>query len=101
MTCRPPPRFIWSDWFRDQVVASAQGIDDVACSSWYRTPSENAAVGGDPFSQHQVGWGIDIVGAGASAVAKEARLRGLVTVNEGDHHHIQLFPAGTLRRLLG
>jgi hypothetical protein len=72
----------------------------LVCTSWGRTPEENAAVGGDPFSQHLVGWGVDVVGPDSSVFAKRARIAGLTTVQESDHLHVQAFPAGILKRLL-
>jgi hypothetical protein len=80
---------------------AAAGQLDVTATSWYRSRQENARVGGDPFSQHLVGWAIDAVGPDQQAFAKGLRMRGITTVQESDHIHFQAFPAGILRLLFG
>jgi hypothetical protein len=86
--------------FVNRTMAAA-GQLDVSPTSWYRSPIDNARVGGDPFSQHLVGWAIDAVGPDQQAFAKGLRVRGITTVQESDHIHFQAFPAGILRLLLG
>lgn len=103
MTVKRPPRMfegppLWS--FEARLMAAGRNTD-VTATSWYRSPLENARVGGDPWSQHQVGWGLDVVGPGQSQFAKLARMTGLTVVQEASHVHVQLFPKGILRRLLG
>lgn len=102
MPCRPPPKFLQQFAFHAfrQAALLAGRNADVTCTSWYRNPIENAAVGGDRFSQHQLAWAIDVVGPGATQFAKSARTFGLTAVVESDHVHVQLLPAGLLRRLL-
>lgn len=101
MTCRPPP---WPyngfpvNVLRDRAMAAGANTD-VTCTSWFRTGPENAAVGGDDWSQHLVGWALDAAGPEQQAFAKRARMTGLIAVLENDHVHLQLFPASTLRRL--
>jgi len=102
MPCNPPSAQVAQvvphlQHFASIASWAAQGLD-VTCTSWFRTPAENFAVGGDEFSQHLVGWGMDVAGPGSLQFASRARLAGLPVVNEGDHIHIQLFPAGTLQR---
>lgn len=102
MSCQPPP-FAFYNFallsFHARAEAASQGFD-LACTSWWRTPLENARVGGDPFSQHLVGWAVDAAGPDMQQFSKQARMTGLTTVLEADHVHVQLFPAGVLRRLL-
>lgn len=72
---------------------------DVEATSWWRSPAENARVGGDLFSQHLVGWALDVVGPGSQDFAKRARIAGLTVVTEPTHVHVQVFPKGILRTL--
>ena len=70
---------------------------DAAATSWYRSPYENARVGGSPESQHQVGLAVDLLPAdGALAAAIAAA--GLVVVVVPDHVHVQPWPAGVAGR---
>jgi hypothetical protein len=101
MSVERPPAAMWgfaTYSFVNRVVAAGRR-HDVTATSWWRSPSENARVGGDPFSQHLVGWAVDAVGPGSTAFAKQARLYGLTAVVESTHVHLQLFPPGILRRL--
>lgn len=72
--------------------------------SWYRDERENADVGGSFESQHRVATAIDVREAGPGSSAPphwwqaELRARGLIVVDEGDHAHVQLWPAGALAR---
>lgn len=101
MSVRPPPamfRGFAGTTFAQRASWASRNLD-VAPTSWYRTPAENAAVGGDPFSQHLVGWALDVTGPGSSLYAKQARVAGLTAEVEAGHVHVQLFPAGILRLL--
>lgn len=68
-------------------------------TSWYRTPSENARVGGHPESQHLFGFALDVATDDPGAFAQRARESGLEAIVEPDHVHVQIFPAGFLRSL--
>lgn len=68
---------------------------DVQLSSWWRSLAENGAAGGAPRSQHLVGTAIDVVTRDRALVVAEARAVGLVAIDEGDHVHVQLWPAAT------
>jgi len=83
------PRFNWA-------VEGSVG----ECTSWWRSTADNARVGGHPFSQHLIGWAADVTGPHQDAIAKRARLAGMVAVKESDHTHIQLLPAGILQTML-
>lgn len=99
MSVQGPP--FWHPYtgaFVRQLTAAASGLE-VSATSWYRSPERNAQVGGSPWSQHLVGWGLDVVGPGANQFAKAVRARGMIAVVEADHVHVQLFPAGVLRGL--
>jgi len=72
---------------------------EIEFTSWYRTDSDNRTVGGNPDSQHLYGFAIDVVPRNLQLVEQVANALGLITVMEFDHLHIQILPAGTLRRL--
>lgn len=77
-------------------------------TSWWRSPQENARVGGDPRSQHLLGLALDIVPADTTLSSLASALRAyasdalgtpFVVVLESDHVHVQRFPAGALSAL--
>jgi len=67
---------------------------DAIATSWWRGLAENARVGGHPYSQHLLGTAADWLPH--PEIAARARAAGLVVVDEGDHVHTQLYPAGSL-----
>lgn len=69
------------------------GSPPVQISSWVRTSTQNAAVGGAPFSQHLLGLALDFVGP-YDRFADQLEAQGLTVVREGDHLHVQRLPAG-------
>lgn len=73
------------------------GIDlDVAITSFQRTVSHNAEVGGHDQSQHLLATAWDIAGPDMHVYAARAAANGLTVIDEGDHIHVQLFRAGTV-----
>lgn len=76
------------------------GGGSFSVSSFVRTRAHNAAVGGDPMSQHLLGTAADLVPDDGDMAGLEAWCRSLgvfgYVLNEGDHVHVQLFPAGTI-----
>ena len=68
-------------------------------TSWYRDSSHNRSVGGNADSQHLLGFAVDLAGSRSQlqALARAARSAGLTAVDEGDHVHVQAFPAGVIR----
>ena len=113
-----PPAFIAASAFRpflfefvravrsiDLRPVTAVGVSRVDATSWWRGIEENRRVGGDPFSQHLVGLAVDVAlvqntARGRSALIASAARAGLRGVDERDHVHLQLWPAGQLRRLV-
>lgn len=64
-------------------------------TSWIRTPTRNAKVGGTPTSQHITGTAVDIVldnPKDADNLIKTAKQLGLQAFNEQDHIHIEVPP---------
>lgn len=100
---------IWSQWGQAAEFAlnqiDAEGFGETTITSWFRTLSDNARVGGDPDSQHLVGLALDVVpGKGISrlAINEAAQIfeaAGFIAVPEERHVHVQTFPAGVLRQV--
>lgn len=67
-------------------------------TSWWRSASHNAEVGGAPHSQHLLGLAFDVGGPGSpDDIASRASSwwPGPVVI-ERDHVHLQLLPAGVI-----
>jgi len=64
--------------------------------AWQRSRRENAAVKGKPRSQHLVALAVDLVGPDVREFQRRARAAGLVAIDEGDHLHVQRYPAGVI-----
>ncbi len=65
--------------------------------SWYRNPEQNRLAKGHVESQHLAGLAIDVSGLPAASLDR-LRRNGLVVVPFESHVHVQLGPAGFLRR---
>lgn len=97
---------MWPYWWEPYVAVFGQGAralmnaTGASYSSYVRTAAHNAEVGGAPTSQHLIGTAIDLVpGRGSSnrTIAAQARAMGFgYVLDEGDHVHVQLFPAGVI-----
>lgn len=83
-----------------QALVNAIGTNPIQVTSWYRTPLSNQQVGGDPFSQHLLGFALDVVVDDPFRMRQRFRDMGLTSVVEGDHVHVQVFPAGVVAPLL-
>lgn len=83
------------DWFVQTIYPLGRGLD-VSVTSWQRTRSHNAEVGGADQSQHLLATAWDVAGAGQNTFAARARDAGLVVVDEGTHVHVQLYPRGVI-----
>jgi len=99
----PPRELLASAWrpvifeFIRRVARSLQTGQKI--TSWYRDPATNQREGGAPTSQHLFGLALDIVGPGQQLTQAIARDAQLIAVQEFDHLHIQLLPAGVLERI--
>lgn len=105
MSVVAPPAAIWRPldvwtqgqlwpWFLGQVNA-ALAESRATPTSWWRSVDRQRDVGGGIPSQHLVGLAVDVV-PDSSAVRDAFRRRGFVVVSEGDHAHVQTYPAGVL-----
>jgi len=85
-------------WLLPRLNELARTFPNWQATSWYRTPGRNFEVGGAARSQHLLAWAADFSGPRdqARAFVELARRRGLVAVDEGDHVHVQMFPAGVI-----
>lgn len=100
----PPREFLaaWPglyQWLVPRLVLLDREFPDAVATSWYRSPVRNLEVGGDPRSQHLLGWAADWSRMDAEerdTFVRAARSIGLVAVNEGDHVHVQTFPRGVV-----
>jgi len=68
-----------------------------AATSWWRSPLQNAQVGGSGESQHLFALGVDLQGD-LQQIARDARSLGLIPVQYPSHVHIQAWPRGVARR---
>lgn len=102
----PPYRTMWvvdywapGFWvgFFNELNAAVAATGPVTVTSWWRSPSRNAEVGGSPDSQHLIGTAVDFVTEEPGKLARELAGLGWVSVNEGDHLHVQAWPAGVAR----
>jgi len=98
----PPAGLLASGWrpfisaFVSRLIRALQPGQQI--TSFYRTPEQNRAEGGDPESQHLFALAVDLVGPGQRLTQTAARNMHLIAVQEYDHLHIQMFPRGVLRR---
>jgi uncharacterized protein YcbK (DUF882 family) len=94
MALRAPPATPLTTLFARLVVAvaSAARAQSIGASSWFRSPEENARVGGVPSSLHLQGLAIDLVGDAASLgrISSIWGAIGLYAKDEGDHLHLEL-----------
>ncbi len=103
----PPPidvaqRFasVFGQWIPPAVFVLQQ-FPATQLTSWWRSKPENERVGGNPNSQHRVGWAFDAVPAPGQWDALEDALRRhrFEVIRESDHLHVQVFKAGILELL--
>lgn len=83
-----------------QRVQSLAQLVPFQVTSFVRSRAHNAAVGGVSDSQHLLGTAADLVPTGGTmddlaAAAAQSGLFGYV-LPEGDHVHVQLYPAGMI-----
>jgi len=100
---------IWQLWVGAAEFAlsqiDAEGFGNTTVTSWFRSPSDNRRVRGDPDSQHLVGLALDVVPArgisrtSLNEAAQRFREAGFVAIPKDDHVHVQTFPAGVLRQV--
>lgn len=91
---------IWPAFLNRLVDGVRDGRTWVQISSWYRSPNENQRVGGSRTSQHQLGLAFDLVAGNPIALERALDRQGIVAVVEGDHVHVQAFPAGSAARAI-
>jgi len=76
-----------------------QADPSMVLTSWFRSPEKNREVGGSEQSQHLFGFALDAITDQPEFLVEAATRAGLVAVEEMDHVHVQLFPAGFLRSI--
>lgn len=78
-------------------LVSLYELQPFSVSSWLRTPTHNAAVGGHPESLHLAGLAADLVPDNHGTIetlASHAKACGLHYEVADDHLHVQVFPKG-------
>jgi len=102
----PPEGLLRAGWFPFilnfywRVVPLFERFRGLALTSWFRTPESNRIAGGSTESQHLFALAMDLNAPGQvlADLAIAASRQGLVSIQERDHVHVQLFPAGALAR---
>lgn len=85
-------------WLLPRLNLIARSFPNAQATSWYRSPARNLEVGGAVRSQHLLGWAADFQGPRdeAARMVELGRGLGLVGIDEGDHVHFQMYPAGVV-----
>lgn len=102
MSIQPPPdRFVraWRKQYEEfirRLKAAASVVPGSTVTSWWRSPTHNRDVGGAIYSQHLLGFAVDVVSPNPVRFANAVRSVGLVAIDEGDHVHVQAYPSGLL-----
>jgi len=111
MLSRPPDQLVYSvdrlapgiyGAFFGALGEAHSGIR-VTPTNYYRNKQQNERVGGAQGSQHQLGLAFDLVYPSyAERMEAITRMRrtGLVVIDEGDHVHVQAWPAPIALRAL-
>lgn len=75
------------------LAGVSQAAPDAQVTSGYRSPADNARVGGVPNSRHMSGQAVDLVPRPGETVAqlytRVAQVPDVRAINEGDHVHVQ------------
>lgn len=99
----PPHQLIgryWGfyNWLLPRFNILMEEFPNAQATSWYRSAADNVRVGGSPYSQHRLAWAADFAvpqGEHRDFVNLARELR-LVAVDEVDHIHVQMYPAGVI-----
>jgi len=76
-----------------RIVNILTGPYGATLTDWYRSPEQNARVGGVPDSLHTLGLAVDLRRDGAGAAAAQSWSEsGLQVIAEPDHWHLELQP---------
>jgi len=75
------------------VARALQHFPGSTMSSWWRTVAHNASVGGNAESQHLIGLAIDVAPKVSIDAFRKKLPRPYTLIDEGDHLHVQMFPA--------
>lgn len=99
----PPPDLVevYIDFYRyliPRLQFLLERFPQAVPTSWWRSERRNLAVGGAPYSQHLLGWAVDFAPPRHQnrELVRLANEIGLVGVDEGDHVHVQMYPAGVI-----
>ena len=87
-------------WLLPRLNEIERRFPEAHATSWWRSDARNMEVGGAPYSQHLLGWAVDwaLPRERHRAMVELAREFGLVAIDEGDHVHVQMYPAGVISK---
>jgi len=85
-------------WLVPRLNVMIELFPDAVPTSWFRSEADNLRVGGAPFSQHLLAWAVDwdLPRDQHRDLVLLAMQLGMVAVDEGDHVHVQMYPAGRI-----
>ena len=99
----PPPELVraypeFYAWLLPRLNLIARTFPNAQATSWWRSNARNFEVGGAARSQHLLAWAVDFAGPRdeAQGMVELAQALGMVAVDEGDHVHVQMYPAGVI-----
>ena len=79
------------------ILAIAREVPDLQVNSWWRSPTQNAQVGGARYSQHLLGLAFDLDSSDLDLLETAARAYWPgVVVREPGYLHLQLARAGEI-----
>ncbi len=100
---RPPDELInryldFYRWLVPRLNVMLEVFPGAEPTSWFRTEAQNMAVDGATYSQHLLAWAVDwqMPRGQNRDMVNLARELGMVGVDEGDHVHVQMYPAGVI-----
>lgn len=86
----------------ERLLTLERMFPDALLTSWWRSRASNQAVGGAEFSQHRLGFAVDVsvMPGELDRFATIATGLGFVAVKYPSHVHLQVFDADTVPRRL-
>jgi uncharacterized protein YcbK (DUF882 family) len=85
-------------WLLPRLNDLLRAFPEAVATSWYRDSLGNRGVGGATYSQHLLAFAADfsMPRGQMRAFTVAATELGMVAIDEGDHVHVQMYPAGVI-----